>query len=68
MNWKHQQNIYHAYDDGNLMVENLIEIKNGIKTCVDVSAKIQENIMSPEKIISGILVHVLSYRNCSNKF
>ena len=32
------------------MVENLIQIKSGIKNCVDVSGKIQQNIMYEKKV------------------
>ena len=39
----------------NLMVQNVIQIKSGITSCVDVRAKIQENIMCVEKIMFGIL-------------
>ena len=37
------------------MVQNVIQIKSGITSCVDVHAKIQENIMCVEKIMFGIL-------------
>ena len=40
------------------MVENLIQIKSGIKKYVDVSGKIQQNIMYAKKIMFGILLHV----------
>ena len=35
------KNIIHATVNINLIVENAIQIKNGIKNCVDVSTKIQ---------------------------
>ena len=40
------------------MVENLIQIKSGIKINVDVSVKIRKKIMCAKMIISGILLHV----------
>ena len=39
MNQKHQQSIYHANVNVNLMVENLIQIKSGITINVDVNVK-----------------------------
>ena len=39
------------------MVENVIQVKMGIKKSIDVAAKIQENIMC-KKIIFVIQVHV----------
>lgn len=35
---------------------NLIQIKSGIKICVDVSAKIQQNIIYTKNNMFGILV------------
>ena len=43
------------------MVENVIQIKSGITTNVDVSAKIGENIMCAKKIIFEILVHAFFF-------
>ena len=42
-----------------VMVENVIKIKTGIMINVDVSAKIQENIICGKNIIFGMAVHVL---------
>ena len=41
LNQKHWQNIIHAIVNVNLMAENVIQIKSGIKNCVDMSVKIQ---------------------------
>ena len=56
MNQKHQQSIYHANVNVNLMVENLIQIKSGIILNVDTSSK---NIYV-KKIIIGILLYVVA--------
>ena len=56
MNQKHQQNMYNAYVNVNLRVENVIQIKRGIIINVNVSAKIRKNILCAEKITFGILV------------
>ena len=45
--------MFHANRNVNLMVENIIQIKSGITVNVDVSAKIQENIMCAKNIIFG---------------
>ena len=47
----------HVIVNVNLMVENIIQIKSGIKICVDVIVKIQQKIMYVKTIIFGILVH-----------
>ena len=39
MNRKHQQSIYHANKNVNLMVENVTQIKSGIMINIDVSLK-----------------------------
>ena len=39
INKKHKQSIYHAIVNGNLMVENVIQIKSGIMINVSVSVK-----------------------------
>ena len=44
------------------MVQNVIQIKSGIMSCVDVRAKIQENIMCVEKIMFGILAFCKIYK------
>ena len=48
MNRKHEQSIYHANVNINLMVENLIQIKTVIAINADVSAK-KHNIWNPAK-------------------
>ena len=59
MNEKHQQNIYNADINVNLMEKNVIQIKGGSTTKVDVSAKVQENIICAIKMIFVVQVHVL---------
>ena len=59
MNQKHEETIYQANLYVNSMVENENEIKSGITTNVDVSAKIQRNIMHAKTILFGILIHAL---------
>ena len=51
-------NIWHASVNLSLMVEIVIQIKSGITTNVDVSAKTRE-IMCEKKIIFGISVFLL---------
>ena len=51
--------MYHGNVNINLKAENVIQIKSGTTINVDVSAKIQENIICAKKIIFGIHVHVL---------
>ena len=41
------------------MVENVIQVKRGIKNCVDVRAKIEKSIIHVKKIKFGILADVL---------
>ena len=41
------------------MVENVIQVKRGMKNCVDVRAKIEKSIIYVKKIKFGILAHVL---------
>ena len=53
------KSIYHANENVNLMVKNLIQIKSGITIDVGASVKIQKTIMYAKKIIFGILLHVL---------
>ena len=60
MNQNHSQNLYHANLNANLMVENVIQIKSRIMINVNVSAKIQKDIMPANyQIIFGIQEHVL---------
>ena len=40
------------------MVENVIEIKSGIKMIFDVTVKINKNVVHAKIIIFGILLHV----------
>ena len=57
MNWKHEQSIYPANKNVNLMEENLIQINCGITINVNVSVK---NIIYVKEIIFGILLHVVA--------
>ena len=41
LNQKHWENIIYAIVNVNLMSENVIQIKSGIKNCVNMSVKIQ---------------------------
>ena len=52
MNQNHKKNIYHANVNVNLMVENVIQIKSGLRKNVDVSVK---NILYVKNIIFGTL-------------
>ena len=45
-----------SYENANLIKENVIQIKSGIKINVDVNVK---NIIYVKKIIFGILLHVV---------
>ena len=56
MNWKHYQSIYRVNVHVNLMEENVIQINNGVTINVDVNV---ENVTYVEKIIFGILLHVV---------
>ena len=49
----------HVIVNVKLMVVNIIQIKSGIKICVDVIVKIQQKIMYVKTIMFGILVHKL---------
>ena len=51
--------IFHEIINVNLMVENVIQFKRGMKNCVDVRAKIEKSIIYVKKIKFGILAHVL---------
>ena len=44
----------------NLMVENVTQIKRGIKINVGASVKIKKNIVCTKKIIFGILLHLVT--------
>ena len=52
--------IYHMSVNVNLMVKNVIRIKNGRVINVGVSVKIWKNIMCAKNIIFGILLHVVA--------
>ena len=56
MNRKHQQNIYHANVNVNLMEEIVIQINAGIMINVDVSVK---NFKYVKKIMFAILLRVI---------
>lgn len=60
MNQKHSQNIFHANVKMNLMVENIIQNKNGIMISVFMNVEKQENTGYSKMIISGILAYVLA--------
>ena len=49
----------HANVNVNFMVENITQIKIGIKINVGVSAKTQENIIFAKVFIFGIIEHLL---------
>ena len=49
----------HANVNVNLMVENVIKIKSEITINIGVSAKSQKNVICANKIIFGILLHVV---------
>ena len=44
-NQKHFRNIYHANLNENLMVKNVTQIQNGITINVNMSVKIQKNVI-----------------------
>ena len=56
MNRKHEQSIYHANVNVDLMEENVIQNSGGITINVDVCVK---NVMYVKKITFGILLHVI---------
>ena len=62
MKLKQRQNIFHVIVNANSIVQHVIQIKNGIIKHVNVNVK---TIVSPKKIIAGILVHAL-LRTASN--
>ena len=51
--------IFHEIINVNLMVENVIQVKRGMKNCVDVRAKVEKSIIYVKKIKFGILADVL---------
>ena len=55
MKLRHWQNISDVIVNPNFIVQSIIEIKNGLMTNVNMSAK---SIVLAKKIIAGILVHV----------
>ena len=54
MNGKHQQSIYHANVNVNLMEQSVIQINFGVTINVDVSVK---NIIYVQKYMFGTQVH-----------
>ena len=70
MNQKHQQSIFHANLNINLMEQNVIQIDCGITINVDMSVK---KFMYVKKIMFGILLHVIvkifskHYRGFNNR-
>ena len=54
MNGKHQQSIYHANVNVNLMEQSVIQINCGVTINVDVSVK---NIIYVQKYMFGTQVH-----------
>ena len=44
----------------NLIIENVIQIEKGITINVEMSAKIQKNIVYAKNIVTRVLLHVLS--------
>ena len=54
MNLKHQQGIYQANVNVDLMKENVTQINGGITIDVDVSVR---NVLYVKKIMFGILLH-----------
>ena len=57
MSQKYKQNKYRTNVNFNLMEENIIQIKSGIKINVDASVK---NMIYMRKNIFGILLHIVS--------
>ena len=56
---KTKKGIYHVNVNVNLMVENVIQIKNGITINVSWSEKSKNTLCVPKKIIFVILLHVV---------
>ena len=54
-----QKNIFHAIVNANAIVQDVIQIKNGIMKCVKVSVK---TIISATKIIVWILANIFEKR------
>ena len=44
----------------NLIIENVMQIEKGITINVEMSAKIQKNIVYAKNIVTRVLLHVLS--------
>ena len=55
MKLKQWQNIFHVIVNANSIVQNVIQIKNGIKKHANKNVKI---IISAKKVIVGLLAHV----------
>ena len=56
MNQKFKQKIYHTNVNVNVMVKNVIPVKNGVMINVNVSVK---NIIYVKKIIFGVLLQAV---------
>ena len=56
MNQKHQQNIFHANVNVNLMEQNVSQINGAITINVDVNVK---NIIYMKNSFFGILLHII---------
>ena len=54
-----KNNMYQANVHVNLIVENVTQIKSGITITVGASVKIHKNIVCLNKVIFGILLHVV---------
>ena len=52
---KHSLIIFHVIENGNSIVQHIIQITNGILINVNLSLK---SVISAKKIIAGILAHV----------
>ena len=52
--------MYHGNVNVKFMIRTVILIKSGITINADETAKVQKNIVHVEKIMFGILVHVLA--------
>ena len=57
MNLKHEQNMYHANANVNVMVGNVIQVKSGIMINVGASAK---NIIYVKNVIFGIVLQAVA--------
>ena len=51
--------MYHANVYLNLMVDSVIQVKSGITINVDVSVKMEKNMVRAKEIIFSILLHAV---------